>query len=281
MAVWFISGCSSGFGDQIARQALARGDKVVATARNASKLSELKKLGALTLSLDITSPDDVIQKVAKDAIDAYGAIDYLINNAGYILEAAVEEASDAEIRAQFSTNFFGHAAVIRAVLPYMRAAKKGVVANLGSIAGWHSGVGYGYYSASKMALVGITEALREEEAHLGIQAVMIDPGYFRTNFLGSDAKIQSKNVIDDLRPAMDPVRDMLVKVNRNQPGDPVNGAAVIIEVLTLTGRASGKKLPLRLALGSDAVKVIAGVQARQAKELEEWADIVKTTDHED
>ncbi|KFY18134.1 hypothetical protein V491_04851 [Pseudogymnoascus sp. VKM F-3775] len=281
MSVWFISGCSSGFGDQIARQALARGDKVVATARNAAKLSELKELGALTLSLDITSPDDVIQKVVKEAIDAYGTIDYLINNAGYILEAATEEASDAEIRAQFSTNVFGHVAVIRAVLPYMRAAKKGVVANLGSIAGWGSDVGYGYYSASKMALVGITEALRQEEAHLGIQAVIIDPGYFRTNFLGSDAKVQSKNIIDDLRPVMDPVRDMLLKVNRNQPGDPVKGAAVIIEVLTLTGRAAGKKLPLRLALGSDAITFIADVQARQAKELEEWADIVKTTDHED
>lgn len=238
MAIWFISGCSSGFGDQLARQALARGDKVVATARNSAKLSELKELGALTLSLDITSSDDVIQKVVKDAIDAYGKIDYLVNNAGYILEAAVEEASDAEIRAQFSTNVFGHAAVIRAVLPYMRAAKKGVVANLGSIAAWASDVGYGYYSASKMALVGITEALRQEEAHLGIQAVLIDPGYFRTNFLGSDAKIQSKNAIDDLRPAMDPVRDMLTKVNRNQPGDPVKGAAVIIEVLTLTDRKS-------------------------------------------
>lgn len=281
MSVWLISGCSSGFGDQIARQALARGDKVVATARNASKLDELKKLGALTLSLDITSPDDVIQKVAKEAIDTYGKIDYLINNAGYILEAAVEEASDAEIRAQFNTNVFGHVAVIRAVLPYMRAAKKGVVANLGSIASWHSDAGYGYYSASKMALLGITEALRQEEAHLNIQSVLIDPGYFRTNFLGGDAKIQAKKIIDDLRPAMDPVRDMLVQVNRNQPGDPVKGAAVIIEALTLTGRASGKKLPLRLALGSDAVKIIAGVQAREAEELKEWADIVKTTDHED
>ena len=281
MAVWFITGCSSGFGEQLAQQALARGDKVVATARNAAKLSKLKDSGALTLSLDITASDDVIQKVAKEAIDTYGKIDYLINNAGYILEAAVEEASDAEIRAQFNTNVFGYSAVIRAVLPYMRAAKKGVVANLGSIAGWSSDVGYGYYSATKMALVGITEALRQEVAHLGIQVVVIDPGYFRTNFLGKGAKIQGQKVIDDLRPAMDPLRQMLSQVDRKQPGDPVKGAAVIIEALTGTGRAGGKKLPLRLALGSDAVKFIADVQTRQAKELKEWADIIKTTDHED
>lgn len=281
MAVWFVTGCSSGFGEEIALQALARGDKVVATARNASKLSKLKDLGALTLSLDITAPADAIQKVVDQAIAAYGTIDFLINNPGYALVGAVEEASDAEIRAQFDTNVFGYVAVLRAVLPCMRAARKGVVANMGSIAGWYGGVGYGFYSGSKFALAGITEALAEELAPLGIQALIIEPGYFRTNFLGRGAKVVAQKSIEDYKATTGPVGDMLEAYDHKQPGDPAKGAAVIIEVLTGTGRAAGKKLPLRLALGSDAVTTIGDIQARHTRELQEWADIIKTTDHDD
>jgi len=278
MAVWLITGCSSGFGDEVAKAALARGDKVIATARNASKLSSLADLGATTLSLDITASDSEIQSVIRKAVSVYGAIDILLNNAGYILEGAVEEASSEEILAAFNTNVFGHMTVTRAVLPVMRAQKSGVVATMGSIAGWRGGAGSGYYSAVKFSVAALMEALRDEVSPLGIQALVIEPGYFRTNFLGAGAKTSVKLDIDDYRPVMSAVKQALVQYNGKQPGDPVKGAQLIVEALTGSGRFEGKKLPVRLALGSDAVKVIAEVIDGRKRELDEWTELSKTTD---
>jgi NAD(P)-dependent dehydrogenase (short-subunit alcohol dehydrogenase family) len=163
----------------------------------------------------------------------------------------------------------------------MRAAKSGVIANMGSIAGWYGGPALGYYCATKAALVGITEAVRAEVAPLGIKAVIIEPGYFRTNFLTSGAKITAKKVIEDYKAILDPAKDSLKNYNLRQPGDVVKGAAVIIEALTGTGRAEGKTLPARLPLGRDCVAMIGGLTERHLKELEEWSDLASTTDHED
>ena len=296
MRTWFITGCSSGFGQEIAKIALERGDKVVATARNAGKLKTLQDLGALTLSLDVTAKDSEIEKTIAEAVEGYETIDILINNAAYILEAAVEEAryrmrslvmgplanviSDAEAKASFDTNFFGHLAVTRAVLPYMRKQKSGVIANMGSIAGWEGNVGYGLYTATKFALAGVTESLREEVKHLGIQVTIIEPGYFRTNFLSGGHRIAAKKVIDDLKPVMEPLRSTLDSYDRKQPGDPIKGAKLIVDALTGSGVCVGRVLPLRLALGKDAVELINRVVAREKKTLDEWEDLSISTDHD-
>ncbi|KAI9776540.1 MAG: hypothetical protein M1839_009521 [Geoglossum umbratile] len=279
--VWLITGCSSGFGSEIARAALARGDKVVATARNVAKLEGLKTAGATTIALDITAGDTHVQKAIDEAIEAHGKIDIVVNNAAYVIVGGIEEFSDEEAKAIFETNVFGQLAVIRAVMPHMRAQKSGVVANIGSVGGWRGEAGFGAYCATKFALAGLTQGLRQEVAHLGIDVTVIEPGYFRTSLLSGGSRVSAKKVIDDLRPSLDPLRNTVLSIDGQQPGDPVKGAKVIVEALTGSGRCQGRKLPSRLALGRDAVGYIRGYLEEEGKELEEWADIVATTDHDD
>ncbi|CAM6095971.1 unnamed protein product [Calypogeia fissa] len=279
--VWLITGCSSGFGNELARAALGRGDKVIATARNAAKLESLKAAGASTLALDITAGDAKVQKVVDEAVRMVGRVDILVNNAAYILQGAVEESSDEEVKAQFETNVFGQLTVIRAVLPHMRAQKSGVIANFGSIGGWRGGIGGGIYAATKFALVGITEALRLENAHLGIECTVIEPGYFRTNLLSGGSKVNTEKIIDDLRQVMDPVKKSYTAINQKQPGDPAKAAQLLVEVLTKSGRCEGRPLPLRLLLGRDAVGYCKAILEQQTKSLNEWAELVSTTDHDD
>jgi NAD(P)-dependent dehydrogenase (short-subunit alcohol dehydrogenase family) len=163
----------------------------------------------------------------------------------------------------------------------MRSHRTGVIANVGSIAGWTSTVGCGLYCASKFALVGITEALRAEVAHLGISVTIIEPGYFRTGLLVEGKKMVAGKTIEDLKPVMEPLREMLGRYDGNQPGDPVKGAQVIVEALTGTGRCKGKQLPVRLVLGRDAVEVVEGVLERERREVEEWRELAVSTDFEE
>ena len=208
--VWFITGATSGFGTTVTEAAIARGDVVVATAvsliirpyapaaasltapqRNPSKpaFKRLAELGATMLQLDITDSDAAIAAVVAEAVRRHGRIDILLNNAGYALEGAVEEVSREEAQAQFDTNVFGQLAVLRAVLPVMRAQRAGVVANMGSLVGWRSFPIVGIYGASKYAVAGFSVTLRDEMAGLGIDVTTIEPGYFRTNFLEDGHKI--------------------------------------------------------------------------------------------
>lgn len=163
----------------------------------------------------------------------------------------------------------------------MRAQKSGVIANIGSMGGYASFAGSGYYCASKFALAGITEALREEVGPLGIQATVIEPGYFRTDLLKADVDgmTVAENSIADYKPTMDSVMNSLDEYDGKQPGDPVKGAQVIVEALKGTGRAAGKTLPARLWLGSDAAPFVLSIQERQNKEMEEWKELVSSTDH--
>lgn len=165
----------------------------------------------------------------------------------------------------------------------MRAQKSGVIANIGSLGGYASNAGSGYYCATKFALAGLTEALRAEVGPLGIQATVIEPGYFRTNFLkaGVDGKTVAAKTIDYYKPTIDNVKNMLSMYDGKQPGDPAKGAHVIVEALTGTGRAAGKSLPARLLLGSDTVPFVASIQERQNKEMEEWKELIATTNHAD
>ncbi|GAB9467008.1 Dehydrogenase [Globisporangium polare] len=278
--VWLITGCSSGLGHALALEALARGDKVIATARIASKLEDLKQRGAATIALDVTSADTILSKTIADAVQIYGRIDILVNNAGYALQGAVEECSAGEIYDQFNTNVFGITNVLRAVLPHMRAQKSGVIANVGSIAGWRGSSVTGLYSASKYAVAGISESLRAEVAHLGIEVTCIDFGAFRTVLFG-DNMVAAKTRIADLDSVTQPRWEALAARSGHQRGDPVKAAKLLTEALTKTGRCEGRTLPARLVIGKDAVEGVATVLAKGKKELEDWADLATTTDCDD
>ncbi|KAL9611787.1 MAG: hypothetical protein Q9167_003598 [Letrouitia subvulpina] len=279
--VWLITGCSSGFGQEIALAAIENGDKVVATARDPSKLQALEAEGAITAKLDVTSSDDALAGAVRDILDQVDHIDILVNNAGYILQGAIEEVSTAEAESIFSTNVFGMFNVLRAVLPHMRSRRSGVVANLGSIGGWVGTPNIGLYCATKAACTVFSESLRGEVADLGIQVTAIEPGYFRTNFLGGGHQIVVQKKIPEMQKATEGPRARLEAYNGKQPGDPKKGARLIVEALTGTGRCAGRKLPPRLALGSDAVKYIGAAMDENRKNLDEWADLISSTDCDD
>jgi NAD(P)-dependent dehydrogenase (short-subunit alcohol dehydrogenase family) len=196
------------------------------------------------------------------------------------VQVLLTSRSDTEIKTQFQVNVFGQLAVSRAVLPHVRTCKSGVIADMGSIGGWAGGVGCGFCRASKFAMVAITEALRDEVKHLGITVTIIEPGYFRTNFLGAGAKVTTKKVIDDLKPVMDLLKSTFEMYNGKQPGDPAKGATLIVEALTGTGRCANRILPARLAIESNAVDVIAGISENEKKDLEALEDLSVTTDHD-
>ncbi|KAF1325837.1 Dehydrogenase, partial [Globisporangium splendens] len=278
--VWLITGCSSGLGRELALAALARGDRVIATARNVNKLDDLKQRGAAAVSLDVTSSDHVLKQIIADAVAIYGRIDILVNNAGYVLQGAVEECSASEIYDQFNTNVFGITNMIRAVLPYLRAQKSGVVANVGSIAGWRGSSVTGIYSASKFAVAGLSESLRAEVAHLGIEVTSVDFGAFRTILFGENM-IQAKNTIDDLSVITEPRIKALAARSGHQRGDPIKAAALLYEALTRSGRCEGRTIPSRLVIGKDAVEGVAIVLEKDQQELQAWADLSTTTDCDD
>lgn len=160
----------------------------------------------------------------------------------------------------------------------MRNQKSGVISNMGSIAGWYGGINCGYYCATMFALAGITEALRAECEPLGITDTVIEPGYFRTDFLHGEHRVSPNNSIEDYVPVIKPYKDMFPKYDHMQPGDPAKGAQLIVEALTGTGRCSGKGLPVRLSIGSDTIFVIGGVLEESTKGLEAWKDLAVTTD---
>jgi len=161
----------------------------------------------------------------------------------------------------------------------MKARKSGLIGNMGSGLGWKGNIGCGWYCATKFAMAGLSESLRDEVKHLGIQVVIIEPGQFRTNVLSPGHRIATQKIIDDLKPAVDPIRGLFNAYDQNQPGDTVRGAAVIVEALTGRGRCMGRTLPARLALGSDAVQIIESVLDNGTKTLAEWKDLSTSTDY--
>lgn len=198
MKIWFITGASRGFGAQVTDRALRRGDAVVATARDPKAI--ISRVGEhpnmLTVALDVTNEDQALAAV-KAGIDRFGRIDILLNNAGFGLMGAVEEASAAEVEAIYRTNVFGLLKVTRAALPYMRSARSGHIINVSSIGGYRGAAGFGVYCSTKFAVEGLSEALYAELKPLGIHVTVVEPGYFRTDFLDSSSLSVSARVIDD------------------------------------------------------------------------------------
>lgn len=274
--VWFITGASRGFGLDITKAALASGDKVVATVRNrperlTATLGDNTDL--LVVVLDVTNKNQVKEGV-QNAIDKFGRIDVLVNNAGYGLLAATEEASDEEIRKQYETNVFGLLHVTRAVLPFMRENKTGHVINVSSLFGYSAPVpGFGLYGSTKYAVEGITEGLAVELAPFGIKATAVAPGLFSTDFLAGDSYVPSKNVLEAYKASVGQMRAAAGQLHGNQPGDPAKLANVIIKL------AASENPPLHLPIGKDAVDAFRKNSAKIEKEVAEWETLSGSTDH--
>lgn len=245
MTVWFITGASRGFGRAVAFEALRRGDKVVATARNTSQLSELVEAGGanvLALQLDVTVPEQVDAAVAQ-AITTFGAIDVLFNNAGIGYFAAVEESDEAEVRKMMDINVFGLAAVTNAVLPGMRERRSGTILNVSSVGGVRSFPAVGWYNASKFAVEGLSEALDLEAEPLGIRVVLVEPSGFATDWAGnSAAEVTPEKEIADYAPTAGANRQSFRDNVGKEPGDPLLAAQAIVDVAHEI--APPKRLPL-------------------------------------
>jgi NAD(P)-dependent dehydrogenase (short-subunit alcohol dehydrogenase family) len=273
MKIWFITGASRGFGALVAERALAKGDGVVATARNPRAVAERFGTHAnlLPVALDVTSEDQA-GAAAKAAIDRFGRIDVLLNNAGFGLMGAVEEASAAEIEAVYRTNVFGLLTVSRAVLPHMRKARSGRILNISSIGGYRGGAGFGVYSSTKFAVEGLSEAMHAELASLGIHVTVVEPGYFRTDFLDASSLSVSSRRIADYDATAGKVRTVAGGLNHNQPGDPSKLADVLIAF------ADAPNPPVRLPLGSDTIAAIEAKHQADSRILSEWRSVSLSTD---
>ena len=273
MKTWLITGCSTGLGKSFAQAVLKAGDNAVITARNTQALDQLAAAyprTALATTLDVTDKS-AIARVVEQAEERFGAIDVLVNNAGYGYRGAVEEGDDQEVADLFTTNFSGTVAMIKAVLPGMRARRSGTIVNLSSIAGRLAAPGSGYYSATKFAVEGMSDALRKELAPLGIRVIVVEPGAFRTDFAGRSLH-QAKARIDDYASTAGPRRKENDKMHGTQQGDPDKAARVLIDVVGQTNP------PFRLLLGSDALKNARSELDAQRTELEAWRDVSTSTD---
>jgi NAD(P)-dependent dehydrogenase (short-subunit alcohol dehydrogenase family) len=273
MTTWLITGCSTGLGRSLAEAVLARGDNAVVTARQAATVRDLEQAHpgrALALSLDVTDPAQVTEAVRR-AEEAFGAVDVLVNNAGYGYRAAIEEGDDADVQQLFATNFFGAVAMIKAVLPAMRARRQGAIVNISSIGARICPPGSGYYAAAKAALEAMTGSLRKELQPLGIAVLAVEPGGFRTDFAGRSLA-QSAAAIPDYAGTAGKRRKENDTVHGTQPGDPAKAAQAIITVV------ESAEPPALLLLGTDAVAALSGVLDAQRAELESWRKVSASTD---
>jgi len=267
MTTWLITGCSTGLGRALAQAVLAQGDNAVVTARDVSKLQELTTefpTTALAVALDVTKQSEV-EAAVKQAEDRFGAVDVLVNNAGYGYRAAIEEGDDGDVRALFDTNVFGPVAMIKAVLPGMRSRRSGAIVNISSIGARICPPGSGYYSASKAALEGLSGSLQKELKPLGISVTVVEPGAFRTDFAGRSLT-QSAQAIEDYAETAGKRRKENDTVHGTQPGDPDKAAEVIIAAV------EAAETPAFLLLGADAVYAYGAVEEAQRAEVDRWRE---------
>jgi NAD(P)-dependent dehydrogenase (short-subunit alcohol dehydrogenase family) len=261
--VWFITGCSTGFGQELARLVLARGWRAVVTARSVERVRELAASGgerALAVALDVTDADQIPAAVAA-AKARFGRIDVLVNNAGYGYQTSIEEGEEAEIRAQFDANVFGLFAMTRAVLPLMRAQGGGAILNITSVGGITGFAASGYYSATKHAVEGWSSSLAAEVEPLGISVTCIEPGPFRTDWAGRSLR-QTKSRIPDYADTAAARMETTSGYSGQQPGDPVRaGEAMIAAVLRDTP-------PRHLVLGKFAYDTAVDVFRKRLAEVE-------------
>ncbi|GAA4235141.1 oxidoreductase [Actinomadura meridiana] len=269
--VWLITGCSTGFGRELALAALEAGDRVMATARNPEKLADLAAIGGnrvRTAPLDVTQEDQVTAAVAR-TIDEFGQVDVVVNNAGHGSVGAVEELDMADLRNLMDVMFFGAVTVTKAVLPHLRVQRSGTIVQMSSMGGQLSMPGFGAYCAAKFALEGMSEALAEEVAPFGVRVLIVEPGSFRTSFGGSG--MHRSRTIDEYAATTGPTRTAVDAMDGAQPGDPRKAAQAILEVL------DAPEPPLRLALGGDAVDHIAAHHEQLRTDLTRWEKLSRST----
>lgn len=274
--VWFITGCSTGLGRDLAEVLLEQGYRVFATARRLDSISDLAERfpeNARIASLDVTDRGEITAAVEK-AIEEFGRIDVLVNNAGYGLLGAIEEPSTEQIRAQFDTNVFGAVGVMRAVLPQMRRQKTGHVLNMSSVAGFIASGSAGYYAATKFALEALSEALAQEAADHGIRVTIVEPGPFRTDFAGRSLQ-GPEGQMPDAYPGTQRFLDYFAEVDRRQVGDPRKAAQVMIDVV------ESAEPPLRLPLGELCITRIESELEKVRADIAPWREAGLATAFED
>ena len=272
--VWFITGCSTGFGRNLAMEVLQNGDKVAVTARNTNDVNDLVNLfpdTAVAISLDVTKPN-LIKAAVKQAHEKFGNIDVLVNNAGIGYFGAIEESEEAEVRRMFEINFFGLANVTTEVLPIMRAQRSGHIVNISSVGGLVAFPGVGFYNATKFAVTGYSEALAKEVATLGIKVTVVAPSGFRTDWAGRSAN-NSKIVIDDYKATAHANQNTIRGYSGNQPGDPVRAAKAIVKAVET------ENPPLRLMLGVGALKGIRNKIKELQVDIDTWEETTVWADH--
>lgn len=270
--VWFITGCSTGFGRSLAEAVLARGERVVATARDVARVADLEGASDRLLSLALDVTDDAQIAAAVDAArERFGRVDVLVNNAGYGYQASIEEGEDSEIRAQFDANVFGLFALTRAVLPLMRAQGGGHVINITSVAGLVGFPGSGYYAASKHAVEGWSDALAAEVAPLGLHVTCVEPGPFRTDWAGRSLR-QTPVRIDAYQATVGQRMESTRSVSGRQAGDPERAAAAIISL------AEEAEPPRHMVLGAWGIDQVTERLRRRLKEIEARREAAIATD---
>ena len=269
--VWLITGANSGFGRAFTEAAVAAGDIVVAAARRPEALTDLVSAHpdrVEAVRLDVT--DQAAGRAAVDDVIArHGRIDVLVNNAGRTHVGAVEETADDELHDLFDVHFFGPAALVRAVLPHMRARRSGAIVQLSSMGGQLSFAGFGAYSATKFALEGLSEALADEVRPLGIKVLIVEPGAFRTGLFGNAST--SGGQFEDYEPTVGNTRSIVAAGDGTQPGDPAKAAQAVIAAL------EAEHTPLRLPLGDDAVEAVLAHADTMRAEIATWEKTARAT----
>ncbi|KAJ5579970.1 uncharacterized protein N7459_005955 [Penicillium hispanicum] len=276
--VWLITGTSSGLGMEFVKAVLDRGDKVIATARNVDRIAHFKDLGATTMQLDVTAPQDELDRKAQEAIATYGKIDVLVNNAGYVHFGVVEEASHDQWQTQFNTNVFGTLNTTRSFLPHMRSKKAGTIVFIGSMVAWDGVPTVGVYCASKAAIHYAVESLSRELAPIGLKTLLVEPGTFRTDFLLETNKKTAPSKFEDYREISETLKGQFDSLHGNQAGDARRGVERVIDVVKGENGAAGKEWPASLALGTDAVATIRKKCEDTLRQLSEWEQLSTSTD---
>lgn len=274
--VWFVTGASKGLGLALVKELLANNYHVAATSRNQQSLKEAvgKRKDFLPVELDLTNDRDVA-KAIEAAVDHFGQIDVVVNNAGYGQIGTLEELSDEEVRENFNVNVFGALNVIRNAAKHLRNQRSGHIFNIASIGGYVGNFpGFGIYCSTKFAMAGFTEALAEEMRPFGVHTTLVYPGYFRTNFLSKDSAQRPKKTIDAYMSARESEAVHLSQINGNQPGDPQKAAKVLIKM------AQEENPAVHLFLGTDAYERVYSKIDLITKETEQWKDYTLSTDFE-
>lgn len=271
--VWFITGCSTGFGRELAKHLLDNDYRVVVTARDVEKVRDLVKINeenAFSVALDVTDKAQIAEAVAQ-AESHFGKIDVLVNNAGFGYFGSIEESNEAEVRAMFEANFWGLAEMTRAVLPKMREQKSGFIVNISSIGGLVGFPGVGYYNATKFAVNGFSESLQKELQPLGIKVMIVEPSGFRTDWAGRSAN-EAANTIADYAETAGANQATIRGYSGRQPGDPVRAAKAIVAAV------EAENAPVNLLLGRAALKGARLKLDNLKREFDAWAETSEGAD---